>query len=293
MLLASLSVFVLVNIPIALLGDAAYAQTLSPLSQQSYVLQHTFSSSNVADSGLPEAPEPSGAHTSSRRAVAGAEQSIRPFSRVGMAVTGGTGGIGIEVATPLSDHFNLRARGSYFSYYLDFSTEGYNVTGRVLARSVNTSLDIFPFHNGFRISPGVTLDNGNAVHGNIVIPAGQSFDLGDGTYTSAAGDPVRGAVALTLGHKVAPSLTVGWGNLIQRRPGRFSFPVEIGVEYIGAPLVDFNLQGSVCDQNNDCGTIAGDPTTVANVQAQKTKINNDIYPLRFFPIFSVGFGWTF
>jgi len=241
---------------------------------------------------LPDASEPAGAHDSDRQAVASAGQSIRPFSRVGMALTAGTSGIGAEIATPLSDHFNLRARGGYFSYYLDFTTSGYNVTGRVLARTVNTSLDYFPFHNGFRVSPGVTLDNGNAVHGNIVVPAGQSFDLGDGTYTSAAGDPVNGAVSLSLGRKVAPSLTVGWGNLIQRQRNRFTFPVEIGVEYIGAPLVNFNLQGSVCDQNG-CYKIDTDPATLANVQAQKTKINNDIYPLRFFPIVSVGFGWSF
>jgi hypothetical protein len=276
-------------------GAKAKAQLLQPVGAQSILLQPAYSSSSIDEpnDALPEGPLAAAPRDSTTQAQAAAGRSVRPFSRIGMAVTAGAGGIGIEIATPLYDHFNLRARGGYFSYYLDYESSGYDVTGRILARSVNTSVDYYPFHNGFRISPGVTVDNGNAAHGNIVIPVGQSFDLGDGTYTSAAGDPVRGNIAATFGHRVAPSLTAGWGNLIPHRPRNFSIPVEVGFEYIGAPLVDFNLQGSVCDQNNNCGPIATDPTTLANVQAQRTKINNDIAPLRFFPIVSVGFGWSF
>ncbi len=252
-----------------------------------------YSSSSIDAAPEPAAAAPlAGVAISSDQGGATAGQSVRPFSRLGVAVTAGTGGIGLQLATNLSDHFNLRASGSYFSYYLNLTTDGYQVNGRILTRNANLSLDYFPFHNGFRISPGVTLDNGNAVHGTVLVPANQSFDLGDGTYTSDPADPVTGAVALSFGHKVAPSITVGWGNLVPRRK-HLSIPVELGFEYIGAPLVAFNLTGSVCDSQNNCGTIAGDPTTLANEQQQRDRINNDISPLRFFPIFSLGVGWSF
>jgi hypothetical protein len=222
-----------------------------------------------------------------------AGRSIRPFSRFAIGVTAGIGGIGLEFATPLADHFNLRASGSYFSYYTDFSTDGIDVNGRILTRSANVSVDYFPFHNGFRLSPGVTLDNGNAIHGTINIPPGQSFSLGDDDYTSAAGDPVTGSASLSFGNRIAPSFTTGWGNLIPRSRKHFSMPFEIGFQYIGAPLVNFNLQGTACDQNNNCGQLQTDPTSLANEQQQRNKINKDLYSLRFYPILNLGFGLSF
>lgn len=267
-----------------------------PVEQASWTEPAVAYSSSAVEA-LPEpslvAPLAAGA-MSSDQGGAMVGQSARPFSRLGVAVTAGTGGIGLQLATNLSDHFNLRASGSYFSYNLNLTTDGYQVHGLILTRNANLSLDYFPFHNGFRISPGVTLDNGNAVHGTVLVPANQSFDLGDGTYTSDPLDPVTGAVALSFGHKVAPSITVGWGNLVPRRK-HLSIPVELGFEYIGAPLVAFNLTGSVCDTDTppNCGRIDSDPTTLANEQQQRDRINNDISPLRFFPIFSLGVGWSF
>jgi hypothetical protein len=249
-------------------------------------------SPSATEDALPDLSLPTGLHAAVSR-PATFDRSIRPFSRIGVAFTGGTSGLGLQVATPLNDHLNLRANASYFSYYLNVVSDGIDANGRAIARWVNTSLDIYPFHSGFRISPGVTLDNGNFLHGTIYIPPGQSFDLGDGSYTSGAGDPVNGVASVNFGRHVAPSLTVGWGNLIQHNPHHLSIPVEVGFEYIGDPLVNFTLQGIACDQNNDCGDLGSDPDSLANEQQQRQKINNEIQPLRFFPILSVGFGWTF
>jgi hypothetical protein len=234
--------------------------------------------------------------TSCVYAQATSQQPVRPFHTYGLAFTAGSGGIGIQLATPLAQHFNLRANASYFSYYGNFNSDGLYLDGRIQLRQVNTSIDWFPFHNGFHISPGVTLDNRNDVHTLINVPGGQTFDLGDDTYTSDYGNPVNGTASFSFGNKIAPSLTVGWGNLIPRNGGHFSVPVELGVQYIGTPLIAFNLQGSACDQSNppECGPIE-DPSGSgpADIQAQTAKINNDIRPLRFFPILSVGFGYRF
>jgi len=220
------------------------------------------------------------------------QQSVRPFSTFGIAATAGSGGLGIQIATPLASHFNLRANGSYFSYYTQFNTDGLQLNGRLEVRQVNVSLDWFPFHNGFRVSPGITLDNRNDIHASIYVPPGGTFDLGDGTYTSQPGDPITGTAALSFGNRIAPSITVGYGNLIPRNGKHFSIPVEVGFQYIGPPLISFTLQGSACDQNNNCGPIT-DPSGQANEQQQLTTDNNDIRPLRFYPIASVGFGFTF
>jgi hypothetical protein len=308
--LAIASIFLTVSFPTR--ASAQTAQTVPPPVEQALLAEPAVPySTSAAEAGaepLPAAPAMAAGGMSNGGASNGvmsngvmsndkdgamAGQSVRPFSRLGIAVTGGSGGIGLELATPLSDHFNLRASGSYFSYYLNLTTDGYQVNGRILTRNANLSVDYFPFHNGFRISPGVTLDNGNAVHGTVLVAGGQSFDLGDGTYTSDPNRPVTGVVALSFGNKVAPSFTVGWGNLVPHH-GHLSVPFEIGFEYIGTPLVNFNLSGNVCDSMGDpCSPIDNDPTALADEQQQRNKINNDISPLRFFPILSLGIGWSF
>jgi hypothetical protein len=294
-LIAAFSFASLTLTSVGTLTPTAQAQVVQPPVEQALLTPPVIAYSSSAVEAAPE-PSPAaplaGGGSFSDKGGATAEMSARPFSRVGIAVTAGTGGIGLQLATELSDHFNLRASGSYFSYNLNLTTDGYQVNGRILTRNANLSLDYFPFHNGFRISPGVTLDNGNAVHGTVLVPPGQSFDLGDGTYTSDPNMPVTGAVALSFGHKVAPSITVGWGNLVPRRK-HLSIPVELGFEYIGAPLVSFNLTGNVCDAQNNCGPFDTDPTALADEQQQRNRINSDISPLRFFPIFSLGVGWSF
>jgi hypothetical protein len=224
-------------------------------------------------------------------------QPARPFRSYGLAVTAGSGGIGLQLATPLAKQFNLRANASYFSYYGQFNTDGLTINGRVQIRQANLCLDWFPFHSrgwsGFRVSPGVTIANRNDVHAVISVPPGGTFGLGDATYTSAPGAPVTGTTGLSFGNHVAPSITVGYGNLVPRNGSHFSVPVEVGFQYTGAPVISLNLQGSACDQNNNCGDLQTDPSSLANEQQQVATDNNDIRDLRFYPIVSVGFGFTF
>jgi hypothetical protein len=231
------------------------------------------------------------------RAQAVSSQPARPFRSYGLAVTAGSGGLGIQVATPLAREFNLRANASYFSYYGQFNTDGLNLNGRVQIRQANLCLDWFPFRSrgwsGFRVSPGVTVANRDDVHATISVPPGGTFELGDATYTSAPGQPVAGTTSLSFGNHVAPSITVGYGNLVPRNGSHFSVPVEVGFQYTGAPLISLNLQGTACDQNNDCGNLQTDPSSLQNEQQQVATDNNTIRLLRFYPIVSVGFGFTF
>ncbi len=130
------------------------------------------------------------------------------------------------------------------------------------------------------------------------MPGGQAFSLGDGDYTSSTTDPVHGTFDLAFGSKAAPSLTVGFGNILPRKPGKhFSVPFEFGFEYIGPPTVTLTLAGTACQQGQPavigCQSIASDPTTQANIRQEQTDINSDLSPLRFYPIVSIGLGYKF
>ena len=204
-------------------------------------------------------------------------------------------GAGVELATPLSYHLNLRAGGNFFTYSDNLTSDGINYNAKLDFRSSELSVDWFPWARGFHISPGALVYNGNRISGAASVPAGQTFTLNDTTYTSSASDPVTGNGHVTLG-KAAPKLTIGWGNLIPRSGRHFSVPFEIGAAYIGDPKVTINLAGTACYTNEGapyCANVATDPMIQANLAAQQQKIAKDAEDARFFPILSTGFAYRF
>ena len=216
---------------------------------------------------------------------------IHPFSTAAVAIKVGFAGIGVDIATPLASRFNLRAGGSFFSYSGSFNSDGITINGDLKFRSGTASLDWFPFNSSFRISPGITFYNGNNLNATVLVPGGQTFSLGDTNYTSSNADPVNGTAAVNFGRRTAPSLTIGFGNMIPRSGRHISFPFEIGFQYIGPPTLTFNLSGIACTNSNDpatCSPIQTNAQTQANIQQQESKIDSDIELLRFYPIISQG-----
>ncbi len=226
-------------------------------------------------------------------AASSVSHQVRPFSALAIAVKLGVAGIGLDVATPLAQRFNLRVGGSFFQYTDNQSVDGTIINGDLKFRSVNASLDWYPFNNRFRISPGVTVYNGNNLNAAAMVPGGQTFQLNDDTYTSSPTDPIHGSASLAFGKRTAPSLTIGAGNMIPRHgDGHFSVPFEIGVQYIGDPLLNLALAGSACSQGV-CQSTQGNPDFQSNLRAENDELNNDIRPLRFYPILSIGLGYRF
>jgi hypothetical protein len=221
---------------------------------------------------------------------------IKPFSKIAFEFKVGFAGIGVDVATPLAQHFNLRGGGNFFSYNGSYNDSGDIIAGDAKLRGGEFYLDYFPFHNGFRISPGLVI-NGNNLNAATRVPAGTEFDLGDGTYYSSnhGVDPVHGTAIFNLGRKVAPSFTVGFGNMIPRSNKHISFPFEVGFEYIGVPTLQLTLIGTVCDASTppNCQKIDNDPDAQANLLKEQNDINSDIRFLRFYPILSQGISIKF
>lgn len=215
----------------------------------------------------------------------------RPFHALAVSARVGSGGIGGELATPLAARFVLRVGGQVFGYTTNFTQDGIQARGQLTLQNVYSAVDCFPFHNGFHISPGITIHNDNHIGGTLAVPAGGKFSLGDQDYTSSPGDPVNGIIHIKFGTLVAPRLTLGWGNLFPRSGRHFSFPVELGIEYTTKPAVTLSLNGSACD-NQGCGSI-NTPENQANLQAEIKTLNDDLAPLRFFPIVAVGVSYRF
>ena len=215
-----------------------------------------------------------------------------PFSTVALAVTFGSGGVGIDVATPLNTKFNLRGGAGFLNYTTSFVAT-VPITGTLQLRNVHGVVDWFPWGKAFHISPGVTFYQSNRYDAFIYIPGGQVVAFSDQNYTSDPNDPVHGTADVTFGNQVAPRLTVGWGNMIPHTDKNWTFPFEIGAEYVKPPVSAFTLLGSSCDAQGDCGSVQNDPDTQANVLQQQIDLTNELRPLRFFPVISIGVSYKF
>jgi hypothetical protein len=225
------------------------------------------------------------------------EPAYRPFSH--LAFGGGISplGVGLQTVTDINRHLNLRFTGNVFSYSPNnISTEGFSVNAKLNLSSAGASVDYYPFHAGFRLSPGILFYNGNKATATFITPAGASFTLDNNTFYSGSGaNAVTGLGTFGLGNGTpAFTLTTGWGNQIPAHGGHWSFPVEVGVAFIQAPTVALTLSGQVCDQyGQNCSNVATNQYAQEALAAQIQKYQNDFNPLKTYPIVSFGVAYSF
>ena len=283
-----------------LITTALLAASSALFSQSSSSLEGTSDTDAV-----PGAPRPAVAPTQAPNPAISAP-SVRPFSRV--AFGGGVSPLGVQMAfiTNLTSHVNLRTTGNLFDYSTTFTTNGITANATLNLKSAGTTIDVYPFHRGFRVSPGLLFYNANQVSADANVPGGGSFTLNNQTYYSANANPATGATpvsgsGLMILHTNNPAFTVttGWGNGLPQK-GHWSFPFEIGVALTGAPSVKVNLNGWACyDQAQTICTDVNsqtDPVALeiqSNLQTQVNKWTHDLEPLKTYPIASFGVAYSF
>ena len=213
-------------------------------------------------------------------------------------------GINLQVATNLNRYTNLRAIGNVFQYTANNisaggtnGAQGFDIDAKLNFASAGVAVDFYPLKSiALRLSPGILFLNNNSGSGTVTAQPGANFTLNDQTYYSSSTNPVQGTATLGLNAtKPAFTITTGWGNMIPRKGGHFSFPVEIGIALIGTPAVNFALtSGQVCDaQGQNCVDVATDPTVQSNLQVQVAKYRSDLDPLKTYPIISFGVAYSF
>jgi len=241
-----------------------------------------------------------------RPMVQGSAYDAPAFSRMAFGVGLSPLGIGMQVATNLNSHLNLRGLGNVFKYDTSFTTNGIPVDAKLNLASAGGTLDYYPFHHGFRLSGGILFVNDNQVSATSSIAGGNSITLNGQDYYSAYANPVTGATPLNgtgslalNGMKPGAILTTGWGNHVKRN-GHWSFPFEIGVAFVGTPKVKMNLGGWACvDQAQTLCTNIADPNNPIaiefqqNLDAQIAKWNSDLSALESYPIVSMGVSYSF
>jgi hypothetical protein len=215
---------------------------------------------------------------------------MRPFSTVAIEAQATSLGVGGTMALPLSRSLNVRGGANLVDIGYDFAVDGVSYAFDLHLRTAQGSLDWFPFHGSFHISPGVLIYKCK-LGGMASVPAGKSFRLGGNSLVSSPTDPIHGSASLVFSRTVMPSLIFGWGNIIPRSGRRWSFPFEIGAAYMGHNQVKLNLQGTACSQGTCLSTGSG--SIQQDIGIEQSDLNESIKRLQAYPIISTGFGFRF
>lgn len=240
-------------------------------------------------------------------AVSGGSYRTSPFSRMAIGAGVSPLGVGVQVTTSMGTHLNLRVVGNGFPHSTTFNTNGFTAHAKLNLASAGIAGDIYPFHKGFRISPGVLFLNNNKLTATSTVAGGTSFTLNGDTFYSATPNSVTGATPLNANAhlglnttKPAFTITTGWGNTIPRDGNHWSFPFEIGAAFIGSPSLNANLSGWACyDQaQTECTNVASTTNPIAlqiqsDMNAQIAKWKNNLDPLKTYPIVSFGVDYSF
>jgi len=236
------------------------------------------SSTDAADQAVPPAPA--------------ANPSKRP-SGVGIGFKVSTLGFGGEAAVAVTHRTNVRAGFNAFSFSRGYDNSGIHYVGDLKWLSADAHFDWFPFAGNLHLSPGLIAYNDNHVSATATAPGGTTFKLSGTSYESDPADPVTGTAKLDF-NKVAPTILLGFGNLVPRHGRHFSVNIEAGAALAGSPIIALSLAGSVCNPSGtNCRSIASDATVQNNVRGQQTKISNDLSPFKYYPLLSLTVGYRF
>lgn len=222
-------------------------------------------------------------------------QNFHPFSQIGFATQVGLGGIGFDLATPLTRKLNLRTGVNFFSYATNFQEQGANIRANLQMLSSHASLDWFPFRGHFHLGPQIVFANNNHLLATAIVPPGSTISLNGQEYISSPTDPLRGSGRIEF-RKIAPGFSLGFGDIIPRGKSGISIPVEFGFYYVGQPSLQVGFTGSACDprvpSSVGCRSVDQDPGFQQNLAAFIARNNHNLSYASFFPIFSIGFAYN-
>jgi hypothetical protein len=199
-------------------------------------------------------------------------------THVGAALTAGLSGVGADLGVNLTDYVGLRASVAGFSIS---RTGNYGTSvgwdARLKLFQAGALLDVYPFAGAFHVSAGIVKDgNRFSLDGK---PSGGSYTFNGVTYPAA---DVANASAVVDWSKAVPYLGLGWGNLAGSRG--LHFTSDLGALITGSPTTSLT---ATCNVPSACGGFD------TNVAAERTKLQNDVHNVTFWPVFRVGIGYAF
>ena len=191
-------------------------------------------------------------------------------------------GLGVEAAFPVTQSVDARigVNGFHYTFNKATTSNGQSTTynGNLDMQSLQALADWHPWQSSFRVTGGLVYNN-NQFKGTAQ-PTGGKLYLGGSCYGVSpciitVGDAhVDATVDFD---KIAPYLGIGWGRAAKK--SGLSFTSDVGVLYAGTPktnltTVDFNA-------------------TAADLASANAALKDSLNGYKFYPIVSIGIGYSF
>ena len=191
-----------------------------------------------------------------------------------LGVRAGTLGLGVEATWRPIDWLDLRAGVNLYdlqdsgaqagiNYDADLQLETYYLTG-------NFRFPLSPF----RLTVGA-YSNSNQV--TMVSRDSSTFEIGDTTYTSA---DVGSLSSSTTFSSTSPYAGIGFDFELFRKLG---MNLDIGVLWQGEPQVSLEADGLLAD----------DPTFLAQLEAERLQLVDEMDNFKAYPVISLGLNFNF
>lgn len=186
-----------------------------------------------------------------------AQRDMNAFEHFTVSANAGTLGVGLQVGTPLSSNFGLRAGLSYakLSHEFDFTVTDSNPTGKgtydtpldTKLNLVNGQLfiDYFPFYrSSFHLTGGVMIGTSEILKVSGHLENDEFVEIGDVVI-----EPFDERVEASLKtNSFKPYLGLGFGRTVPNKKVGFKF--ELGAMFHGSPKVHVNV-GEIVEGNID------------------------------------------
>ena len=201
-------------------------------------------------------------------------------SSFGLAVNGGTLGVGGEASVQMTEAFALRGGINYLKFSFDSTIKDLDYTMEPEFKNGALLLDWFPFAGSFHLTGGVYV-NGNEVdvdgmyRSDLIPPEYQQYSyLRDLAH-------VKGTVEF---NRLAPYLGLGWTS--NRTGPGWGVAVNLGVLFQGAPEVtDLRVEAPI--------GIGVFPEVQEFLADQKQAIEDDLDNFRYYPVATLSLRYGF
>ncbi len=191
----------------------------------------------------------------------------------GLAISGkaGTLGYGGELTTAIRPGLNARVGINTLDWDFDADIADIDYDLDLGLDSITALVDWFVFNTPLRLTGGVIfMDNDLDLRARG--SAGELEGIGDGTYDWASVGTLSGTVSVD---NPAPYIGIGWGNILDKSK-RWGFYSDFGIAFTDSPDVKLSSTGGV-------------PGLADDLLRERTDIEDDLEPFKYYPVLSVGF----
>jgi hypothetical protein len=188
----------------------------------------------------------------------------------GVGVRAGTTGIGADVGMNLAPTLDGRIGYSYFSYKGHYNSD-VSYDAKLKLSNLNALLDWSPLPGGFRLTGGL-IANQNKVDLNST----GTYQLNGATYNSSNAS-VSGTVK--SGRSLAPYFGIGYGRVAGTG---VNFYADLGIMFMGSPKVSLSASCGAPASPAQCAQLRND------LNAEQTRIEDDLKKYRYYPVANIG-----